>query len=103
MPGLRREESRRGACATPNGIIEIMRGALFFAAALILPIFGQSSLTFEVASVRPAPPPAPGARVYFGPPRGGPGTSDPGQITWTNAALRNILMTAYEAQTFQVI
>ena len=60
------------------------------------------SLTFEVASVKRTPPPEPNARVFFGPPRGGPGTSDPGQITWTNAALRNILMTAYDVQTYQI-
>src|SRR5579864_8938578 len=72
-----------------------------FACALA---FGQAtgSLTFEVASVKPSPPPDPSGRVFFGPPRGGPGTSDPGQITWTNAALRNILMTAYDVQTYQV-
>lgn len=60
------------------------------------------TLTFEVASVRPSRPPQPGERVFFGPPRGGPGTSDPGQITWERAALRDILMTAYSLQTFQI-
>jgi bla regulator protein blaR1 len=62
----------------------------------------QQSPTFEVASVRPSPPPAPGARVFYGPPRGGPGTSDPGQITWSAASLLSILMVAYEVQAFQV-
>ena len=60
------------------------------------------TLTFEVASVRPSRPPQPGERVFFGPPRGGPGSSDPGQITWERAALRNVLMTAYSIQTFQI-
>jgi uncharacterized protein (TIGR03435 family) len=69
--------------------------------------FGQAteSLTFEVASVKPsAPPPAAGGRggVFFGPPRGGPGTPDPGQITWTNATLKNLLMTAYDVKSYQV-
>lgn len=59
-------------------------------------------LSFEVASVKPTPPPEPNARQFFGPPRGGPGTRDPGQITWSSAALRNIVMTAYDVQTFQV-
>jgi len=69
-----------------------------------LSVAGQSpeGPTFEVASVKRTPPPEPNARVFFGPPRGGPGTSDPGQITWTNAALRNIVMTAYDVQTYQV-
>jgi uncharacterized protein (TIGR03435 family) len=67
-------------------------------------VFGQTadSLTFEVASVKRSPPPDPSGRVFFGPPRGGPGTPDPGQITWTNAALRSILMTAFDVQTYQI-
>jgi len=71
---------------------------------LILPVFGQTpdGLTFEVASVKRSPPPDPSGRVFFGPPRGGPGTSDPGQITWTNATLKNIVMTAYDVQNYQV-
>src|SRR6516165_5345412 len=67
-------------------------------------IFGQAaaSISFEVASVRPSPPPGPNERVFFGPPRGGPGTRDPGQITWERAALRNIIITAYDMQTYQI-
>ncbi|MBZ5675824.1 MAG: TIGR03435 family protein [Acidobacteriia bacterium] len=81
-----------------------MRNAPFFAIVFVLSVFGQTAdnLTFEVASVKRTPPPEPNARVFFGPPRGGPGTPDPGQITWSNAALRNILMTAYDVQTYQV-
>jgi hypothetical protein len=71
-----------------------------FACALA---FGQvtESLTFEVASVKPAPVPQ-GARVFFGPPRGGPGTPDPGRITWSYATLKNMLMTAYDVKAYQV-
>lgn len=81
-----------------------MRQALLLVALACASVFGQlaDSLTFEVASVKPSPPPDPSGRVFFGPPRGGPGTSDPGQITWTNAALRYILMIAYDVQTYQV-
>jgi bla regulator protein blaR1 len=66
--------------------------------------FGQSEQgpAFEVASMRPSPPPAPGARVFYGPPRGGPGTSDPEQMTWRAASLLSILMAAYDAQAFQI-
>src|SRR5512135_1491810 len=85
-----------------------MRQIRWIATSVVLacmPVWGQTAdnLTFEVASVKRTPPPEPGARVFYGPPRGGPGTSDPGQITWTNAALRNILMAAYDVQTYQVI
>jgi len=58
--------------------------------------------TFEVASVKRSPPPQPGARVFFGPARGGPGTPDPGQITWTYATLRGLIMTAYDVKEYQV-
>ena len=45
---------------------------------------------FEVASVKPSAPVPPNGGVYFGPPRGGPGTPDPGLITWTYARLRDL-------------
>ena len=70
-------------------------GSILFAATIW-------SQTFEVASVRQSPPPAPNARVFYGPPRGGPGTRDPERITWTNAALRDIVMKAYAVQTHQL-
>lgn len=63
--------------------------------------FAQAE-TFEVASVKPSAPVPPSGGVYFGPPRGGPGTPDPDQITWTYATLRSLLMTAYDAKTYQV-
>ncbi len=64
--------------------------------------FGQAAenLTFEVASVKPAAPP-PDGRMFFGS-RGGPGTSDPGQITWTNATLKTLLTIAYDVKNYQV-
>lgn len=65
--------------------------------------FGQAAAgqTFEVASVKPSPPiPAKGG--YLGPPRGGPGTPDPGQITWTYATMKSLLMTAYDVKTYQI-
>jgi uncharacterized protein (TIGR03435 family) len=60
------------------------------------------TLTFEVASVKPSAPGWEKGGVYFGPPRGGPGTPDPAQITWSYATLRSLLMTAYDAKTYQV-
>jgi uncharacterized protein (TIGR03435 family) len=64
---------------------------------------GQAAenLTFEVASVKPAPPPNPGGPMFVGS-RGGPGTPDPGQITWTNATLKNLLMIAYDVKLYQI-
>jgi len=60
------------------------------------------SPTFEVASVKPsAPVPATGG-VYFGPARGGPGTPDPEQITWTYPTLKTLLLTAYDLKNYQI-
>ena len=66
--------------------------------------FGQAtkSLTFEVASVRPSAPVPPTGGVYFGPARGGPGTPDPGQITWSYATMKAMLLTAYDAKNYQM-
>jgi uncharacterized protein (TIGR03435 family) len=61
-----------------------------------------ASLTFEVASVKPSAPGWERGGVYFGPPRGGPGTPDPVQITWTYARFRGLLMTAYGLKTYQI-
>jgi uncharacterized protein (TIGR03435 family) len=62
----------------------------------------DAGLAFEVASVKPSPPVKPGERVYFGPARGGPGTPDPGQITWTYARFFDLLMTAYDVKNYQI-
>ncbi|HLI85121.1 MAG TPA: TIGR03435 family protein [Bryobacteraceae bacterium] len=66
-----------------------------------------NKLNFEVASVKKAAPPqfaGPGGRgmmIAFGR-RGGPGTSDPGQITWSGATLKDLLAAAYEVKRYQV-
>jgi uncharacterized protein (TIGR03435 family) len=53
---------------------------------------------FEVASVKRVPPQAAGGGL-----RGGPGTSDPGQITYTAATLTSVLLAAYGVhQLFQI-
>jgi len=57
---------------------------------------------FEVASVRPAEPFAPSAGVPVVPPRGGIGTSDPGQITYRGVWLFNLIDIAYGLRDFQL-
>ena len=64
--------------------------------------FAAKGQTFEVASVKPSPPVPASGGVYFGPPRGGPGTPDPEQITWTYALMKTVLMTAYDVKNYQV-
>jgi uncharacterized protein (TIGR03435 family) len=72
-----------------------MMGTLL--AALISCVYanGQTHDThpaFEVASVKPAPPPVNGVDYSA---RGGPGTNDPGQITYPYTGLVALLMRAY--------
>lgn len=67
------------------------------------PAFGQSaeSPVFEASSVKPAL--AQSGTVARSSMRGGPGTADPGQITFTNVTLVNILLRAYDVKRYQVI
>ena len=60
--------------------------------------------TFEVATIKPAAPPQTfgGDRVMFRFGRtGGPGTADPGRITWNNASLMEILIEAWDVKRFR--
>lgn len=59
--------------------------------------FAQS---FEVASIKPSPPPSPG-RMLVGM-RGGPGTADPGQLTITNMGLGDLIQYAWNVKSYQV-
>jgi uncharacterized protein (TIGR03435 family) len=63
--------------------------------------YGQpaASLAFDVASVRPA------AQSSSHPPsiRGGPGTSDPERIVFTNVNLMSVLQRAYGVKSYQVV
>jgi uncharacterized protein (TIGR03435 family) len=70
--------------------------------------FGQTAsdlnkLNFEVASVKKGAPPqfGRGQEIAFGR-RGGPGTADPGQITWSGATLKMLLTEAYDVKPYQV-
>jgi uncharacterized protein (TIGR03435 family) len=56
-------------------------------------------LAFEVASVKVAGPLQRGR--LFGM-RGGPGTNDPGQISWNYATLQDVLLKAYDVMEYQV-
>jgi uncharacterized protein (TIGR03435 family) len=60
-------------------------------------VFAQS---FEVASIKPAPP-AQSGRIMTGV-RGGPGSDDPGQMTFTNASIGDLIQNAYDVKSYQV-
>lgn len=60
----------------------------------------EAQLSFEVASVKPAAPMT-GNNIRVGM-RGGPGTNDPGQISYSNVSLKNVLMAAYGVRVYQI-
>jgi len=61
---------------------------------------GDENLTFEVASIKPAAPMQPG-RMMMGS-RGGPGTADPGHLTYNNLSLKNMLVNAFGVKGYQI-
>src|ERR1039458_4766186 len=64
--------------------------------------FGQGaaeSPTFEVASVKPAEPQAMGMMSVMM--RGGPGSADPGQITYSNVSLKNDVRIGIAVRAYQ--
>lgn len=70
-------------------------------------LFGQTedkSLTFEVASVKPSAPirMSAGGTYTFRGPSGGPGSKEPGHISYPNMSLKNLLMNAYDMRTYQI-
>jgi len=79
-----------------------LRARLLVFTLVVASAQAADKLTFEVASVKVSPPIKPNDRVYLGPARGGPGTPDPTQITWSYATLKNLLITAYDVTPFQI-
>jgi len=78
-------------------MIRRMAGLVAFAACAAFAQNATPSPAFEAASVKLA---SPGERVRTA---GGPGTSDPGQLTDTAVRLRPLLLQAYGLRSFQVI
>jgi uncharacterized protein (TIGR03435 family) len=83
----------RGSEALSRICIALAMASATFAAA-------AQTLSFEVASVKPTAP-SPDGRVRFMV-RGGPGTSDPGQITYQGRSLKDLISSAYGVKSFQV-
>jgi uncharacterized protein (TIGR03435 family) len=84
-----------------------MRKLLVGLVVLTCAAFGQKVDTpaFEVATVKPAEPiggPGGGRGMVFMGRRGGPGTQDPGTITWSKASVKDLLMYAYDVNRYQV-
>jgi len=73
-----------------------MRAAAIFVLSACAAMAQTESPVFDAVSVKPAE-----KGRGTGPLRGGPGTSSPGQLSWT-ASLRALLMRAYELKTYQI-
>jgi uncharacterized protein (TIGR03435 family) len=84
-----------------------MRSTSIAAALLILHGAAAFSQTppakpeFDAASVKPAQPIQPGARVMLGK-QGGPGTQDPGHVTFHSSTLMDLIRLAYDVKDYQV-
>jgi uncharacterized protein (TIGR03435 family) len=72
---------------------------IFFAAAIACGAQSADASAFEVASVKPAGPLQRGRPIGM---RGGPGSSDPGQITYNYVTLQEVLQRAYNLQEFEI-
>jgi uncharacterized protein (TIGR03435 family) len=55
--------------------------------------------TFEVASVKPSPPPDPSTGIIVTSVRGGPGSNDPTRIDYRNISLTGLIGRAYHVNT----
>ena len=75
-------------------------GLVVFASGVAFAQTAENSPTFEVASVKPAAP-ITGNRIMVMI-RGGPGSPDPGQITYSNVTVKNVLTNAYGVKSFQI-
>jgi uncharacterized protein (TIGR03435 family) len=79
-------------------------GLIFAATGASLAQTPDLSLTFEVATVKPAalPTATEGKRMFRMGAQGGPGTSDPGQISYSFMPLRALLTQAFGVRNYQV-
>jgi uncharacterized protein (TIGR03435 family) len=59
-----------------------------------------SAQTFDVASIKPAEPMT-GGRIMIGV-RGGPGTEDPGRITYTGMPVKMVIANAFDVKGYQI-
>jgi len=62
----------------------------------------DASPRFEVASIKPSPPPPAGGRVRFGS-RGGPGTDDPSLYSCERCGVSWLILQAFDIQGYQLL
>jgi uncharacterized protein (TIGR03435 family) len=85
-----------------------MRRVILAAAVTVFTALAQTppadkSLTFEVASIKPASFPTPGnGPMLIRGPSGGPGTKDPGRINYPFMSLKQLLTIAFDVKNHQI-
>lgn len=84
--------------------VRVSRGLVLFAICLSYGQTADKAPAFDAASVKPATLPASDGRgrTMIAGPSGGPGTNDPGRVRYPYISLKNLLMTAYDAKSFQI-
>lgn len=77
---------------------------IVLAAQIVMGQPADKSLTFDVASIKPAELPKPDGRgmIRLIGPTGGPGSKDPGRIHYPYMSLKNLLTTAFDVKDFQI-
>jgi uncharacterized protein (TIGR03435 family) len=93
-----RRNGERSRCRNPKG------QALYLGVLMVAAVGASSQtampdrLAFEVASVKPSQ--SAGGRFTMS---GGPGTSDPGRVSYSNVPLRRVLLAAYDLSNYQIL
>jgi len=60
-----------------------------------------AKLEFEVASIKPSAMPGGGGMIRMGP-QGGPGSGDPGRVSYTLSTIRDLMVIAYGVHRYQI-
>jgi uncharacterized protein (TIGR03435 family) len=89
-----------GSSHVPMQRAIVQAGLLLYAGTAAIGLAADGP-KFEVSSVKRAAPPSAGTGVRDGA-RGGPGTADPSQVTYTNLRLKDLLLTAYAVKSYQI-
>ena len=74
--------------------------AMMLSGAMVVMVFAASAQTFEVASIKPTPPPDGGPRVIGT--RGGPGSSDPTRVRLMSMSVVALVSEAWDMSALRI-
>ncbi|HKE26669.1 MAG TPA: TIGR03435 family protein, partial [Bryobacteraceae bacterium] len=75
-------------------------GSLVYAQSAAAPKSAEAKAEFEVATIKPSAPPGNGP-IRIGS-RGGPGSGDPGRVTYSFSRIRDLMVDAYNVKFYQI-